>query len=153
MTTRWLRVVCTVVSLLSLSSYAKRSGPAEVPPVVVGGVRFEAPHFDNPCGQTGGCVVASDAATGTQLWWVKVYTTVYDPSLEKDVQDVFITSLSTSAASLQATDEKGRTFTIDARSRVVRGPNCASVAGGPAFAWCALAALRLRRRRGAASSS
>jgi hypothetical protein len=100
---------------------AKRLPPADVPPVTYEGVRYEAPHFDNPCGQNGGCVVAYDDATGAQLWALKIYCTQYDSGLETDVQDVFITSLSVENGQLIVTNEKNLQFTIDPRTQGVSG--------------------------------
>jgi hypothetical protein len=100
---------------------AKRAPPPTVAPVVHGDALYEAPPFDNPCGQTGGCVVARDTATGNQLWALKVYCTRYDGNLEMDVQDVFITSLTVEGERLMVTDEKKRAFTIDLATRDVTG--------------------------------
>lgn len=139
-----------VALVLSLPALARRTAPLEVAPVVIEGVRYEVPHFNNPCAQNGGCVVARDVATGAQLWWAKVYTTAYDPFLERDVQDVFITSLSEQLGNLQGTDEKGRPFSVDVGSKAARGPGCTTIAASPATGWWALAALMLARRRVAA---
>ena len=100
---------------------AKRAAPADVPPVVYDGARYEAPHFSNPCGQNGGCVVAYDDATGAQLWALRVYCTQYDPNLETDVQDVFITSLAVENGQLNVTNEKGLHFAIDLHTQDVSG--------------------------------
>jgi hypothetical protein len=100
---------------------AKRAPPAAVPAVVHEGRRYEAPHFINPCGQNGGCVVARDDATGAQLWALKVYCTKYDSQLETDVQEVFITSLAVEGGRLGVTDEKSRHFAVDLGTRAVSG--------------------------------
>jgi hypothetical protein len=103
------------------AALAKRPAPEEVPPFVTGGTRYEIPHFQTPCGGNGGCVVAYDDATGKQLWSLKVYCTHYDSSLERDVQDVFITSLVLDHDRLLIEDEKGRHFEIDPETRTVAG--------------------------------
>jgi hypothetical protein len=100
---------------------AARVAPTNVPPVTYEGVRYEAPHFSNPCGQNGGCVVAYDDATGAQLWALRVYCTQYDSNLETDVQDVFITSLAVDNGRLNVTNEKGLHFALDLRTRDVSG--------------------------------
>lgn len=109
------------VALLTTDALAKRQLPTEVPPVVSGEVRYEAPHFNNPCGQNGGCVVAYDNATGALMWSVKVYCTHYDPTVEEDVQDVFITALSVENGQILVTNESGLQFAIDTTTRQVRG--------------------------------
>jgi hypothetical protein len=109
------------VALGPALAYGKRSLPAEVPPVVDRGVRYEAPHFDNPCGQNGGCIVAYDEVSGGLLWSMKVYCTQYDPQLERDVQDVFITSLAVENGRLDVSNEKGNHFAVDLRTRAITG--------------------------------
>jgi hypothetical protein len=105
--------------------------------VVSEGVRYEAPHFNNPCGQNGGCVAAYDNASGALLWSEKVYCTQYDPQLETDIQDVFITSLSLDNGKLNVTNEKGLHFAIDLRTQAIDGDarGCSDpAAGGCGFA-------------------
>src|SRR6478672_3191771 len=74
------------------AAFAKRSAPSPVAPIDVGDVRLVVSHFafQNACKQTGGCVEIVERATGKLKRAVKVYTTVVDPALESDVQDVFI---------------------------------------------------------------
>lgn len=111
------------IALPASDALAKRLPPADVPPVVDGNVRYEAPHaaVENPCGQNGGCVVAYDNTTNTVLWWVKVYCTHYDPGLEEDVQDVFITSLAVKNGQVLVSNEKGQQFSIDPATQQVTG--------------------------------
>lgn len=148
-------------------AHGKRSPPEDIPPVVNEGVRYEAPHFDNPCGQNGGCIVAFDDASGTLLWSVNAYCTRYDPQLETDAQDVFITSLSVNDGQLNVTNEKGLHFAIDLRTQAISGdargcpdstgsgcslsptsrsPRLLLLAGAAAV--CLWVAMRRRARRG-----
>jgi hypothetical protein len=124
---------------------AKRNPPVEVPPVVDGDIRYEAPHFSNPCNQNGGCVVAYDNATNAGLWFVQVYCTHYDADLERDVQDVFITELSVDSGKLLVANEKGKHFAIDLASRDVTGDST----GCSNSSWieCAFAATRHSPKR------
>jgi hypothetical protein len=111
----------TYLALNTGSSIAKRTPPPDVPPVVYEGVRYEAPPFSNDCGQNGGSVVAYDSATDAQLWTLQVYCTQYDPNLETDVQDVFITSLEIENGRLSVVNEKGLHYTIDLKTHDVTG--------------------------------
>lgn len=99
----------------------KRVGPPEVAPLVKDGVRYEAVHWgrERGLGQNGGIVAALDAATGKELWTTKVYTIDYHPTLETDVQDIFIRSLQAGATAreLLVIDERGRRFRLDLDSR------------------------------------
>ena len=103
---------------------AKRVAPAKVLPVTVGGLRFEAIHWGKArdLGQNGGYIAAIDPATDKELWTLKVYDIVYDPKLEGDVQDVFITSISKTlfGQKLNIRNEKGRSYIVDPATRAVR---------------------------------
>jgi hypothetical protein len=103
---------------------AKRAAPPKVAPVVVDNVEFAAIPFGKArgLGQNGGYVAARDPATGKEIWTLKVYDVVYDPKLEGDVQDVFITELAKSASGheLVVTDEQGRRYIVDPKTRTVR---------------------------------
>ena len=92
---------------------AKRSAPAPVPVLVSGDVVYSAPH------EAMGYVVATDAKTLKELWRVQVYTVKIDPELERDVQDVFITSLALKDGSVAVTNEKGSHFMLDPATRKV----------------------------------
>ncbi len=95
---------------------AKRMGPPDVDPVVVGPTRFEALHFARERGfaQNGGYIVALDNATGRELWTLRVYENLYDPEMEEDVQDIFVETIrAVSDERLEVEDEQGRKFLVD----------------------------------------
>ena len=100
---------------------AKRVGPPEVAPVTLDGMRFEAVHWGRSrgFGQNGGYIAAIDPASGRELWTLKVYAVTYDPTLEEDVQDIFITDLAVRDGKLEVIDEKGRRFLVDVKTRAV----------------------------------
>jgi hypothetical protein len=106
------------------SPRAKRAGPPSVAPVTIGEVKFAAIPWGKArgLGQNGGYVAALDPASGKELWTLRVYEVRYDPRLEGDLQDVFITSLAKSASGreLVVTDERGRTYLVDPATRSVR---------------------------------
>ena len=62
-------------------------------------------------------VKVSDATSKKQLEQITVYNVTYQQNLEKDVQDVYITSLTTrdenGGVTLIVTDEKHRTHNVD----------------------------------------
>lgn len=95
----------------------KRVGPPDVPPVVLGSIRYEVVHWgrERGLGQNGGYVAAVDIASSKELWVVKVYDVDYKPKLETDVQDVFIKSMKASpdAHSLLITNENNQHFVLD----------------------------------------
>ena len=123
---------------------AKRAAPKEVAPIVTEKAIYSVPHFaaldkarnrerrealENREGglhgaveylepiqapQNGGVVEARDPKTKKLLWQVQVYKTEYK-ALEKDVQDVFITSLTLDKVHnlLIMSDEKSRVFVLN----------------------------------------
>jgi len=100
-----------------MAKAAKRKAPDPVPPVTVGGVRYEVLHYGMREGleQNGGYIIAKDAETGRELRQIKVYDVVYDPKgKEMDSQDVFITSMKKSwfGPRLKVRDELGRRWTV-----------------------------------------
>jgi hypothetical protein len=113
----------TAMKTAGPSPSAKRAGPAEVAPVTIGNKRFEVVHWarDRGMAQNGGYIAALDVASGKELWLLRVYETTYDKSLERDVQDVFIKSMSKKffRETLRITDENGRSYLINTQTRVV----------------------------------
>lgn len=105
------------------SKSQKREGPAAVAPVRAGTLEISALHwgFSRGLAQNGGYIAAADAASGRELWLLKVYEVVYDPLRERDVQDTFITHIQLEASGLvRVRDELGREYIVDPRSRTVR---------------------------------
>jgi hypothetical protein len=113
----------TAVKSAGLSPTAKRVGPAELAPVTIGNRRFEVVHWARRRGlaQNGGYIAALDIASGKELWLLRVYETTYDKSLESDVQDVFIKSISKKffSETLKITDENGRSYLVNTQTRAV----------------------------------
>jgi hypothetical protein len=99
----------------------ERSDVPEPSGVTLGALRIEALPWGKArgLGQNGGYIAAYDAATGNELWTLKVYTVEYDPRKEEDKQDVFIESLAEQNGQLRVTDERGRTYLVDVQSRAV----------------------------------
>ena len=108
---------------------AKRAPPAPVPPVIHEGVRYkagyEAPSRGSDRGrdQYGGYVKAWDIKSNKMLWAVQVYSVKYNPQIEGDVQDIFITSLSIQGNLLFVVNERGKEFVIDLQTLEVEKVN------------------------------
>jgi hypothetical protein len=83
-----------------------------VPPLIVGKLKYEAPLMGRPFGfaQDGGIVIARRADAGDLVWTCSVYTTVIDPQMEGDKQDVFIKAmvLAADGKRLAIVDERGQ---------------------------------------------
>ncbi len=112
-----------ILFAICANSFAKRAAPEKVEPLIHGNFVYIAPHFINIDGinQNGGYIEVLNAKSGVKLWGLLVYKTEYDPDLEKDIQDVFITSLSINflGTKLTVTDELGRQYEINISDKSV----------------------------------
>lgn len=70
-----------------------------------------------------GFVVATDVSSRKELWRVRIYTVQIDPTLEHDVQAVFITALSLEHGELVITNESGERYSLDLVTRKVSHHN------------------------------
>jgi len=97
---------------------AKRMAPREVGPITIDGVEYSAPHFASCREKTRSCysVRAERLQDAKVRWECDVYYVDYEPSLEQDVQDVFITKLRAEPSRLLIENEKGEHFTLDLRT-------------------------------------
>jgi len=104
-----------------MSKMAKREGPDTVNPVTINGIRFEAVHWGKDLGveQNGGYIAAVDPLSGERLWTLMVYAIDYDADRERDVQDLFITSLTETDGKLKVVNEDEREFIVDPQTRKV----------------------------------
>lgn len=112
----------TFVFLLTTSAMAKRNTPEKVSAIQTSEAVFSVPHFaKGDCPQNGGFIEAHHPKTKQLLWRIRVYKTDYNPALEKDVQDVFITSLSFDKVHnlLIMADEKSRVFVLNLTTKKV----------------------------------
>jgi hypothetical protein len=107
------RLLVVVLLSYALSALAMRAAPKVVPPVIVNSVEFSAPP------QAMGFVMASDVNSHKELWRQRIYSIEYDSSEEKDVQEVYITSLLIKGDQLVVTNEKGDRFVLDIALRKV----------------------------------
>jgi hypothetical protein len=108
--------------LLASNVMAKRAAPEEVPPIATEKAVFSVPHFpEGDRTQNGGVIEARDPKTKKLLWQVQVYKTEHDEGLEKDVQDVFIKSLTLDKVHnlLILSDEKSRVFVLNLTTKKV----------------------------------
>lgn len=88
-----------------------RAAPKVVQPLIRDNVRYEV-QLDEEArfGQSGGVLSATNVATGKEYWAVRVFEQHYDPTFERDVQEVFIRSISWDQA-------QNRILVIDERQR------------------------------------
>jgi outer membrane protein assembly factor BamB len=117
-------IVRVTLALATVVAAAKIAPPKPVVPVEANGVRYSADRDGSDQ-----YAVASDIATGKQLWKVKVFHTHIKFWIEEDVQWVFITDLKLMDNSLFVRDGKARCYAVDINSHRVRKAPC-SVAFG-----------------------
>jgi outer membrane protein assembly factor BamB len=105
--------LCAALFAVAAPASAKRLAPQPVAPVVAEGIRYSAPL------DAMGFVVATDAGANKELWRVRIYEVRMDPKLERDVQDIFITSLAVKDGTLLITNERGEKYALDLKTRKV----------------------------------
>ena len=104
----YLVLLLTLVPMSAIQ--AKRMAPTPVAPVVYDGVAYSAPT------SAMGFVEARDEKTNQVVWVTKVYSVTYNPHLEADVQDVFITKLEFSDGNLLVTNENSEKYQVDPKT-------------------------------------
>ena len=112
---RFVLILVAVALLLPTLTLAKRAAPAKVEPVIHQGVRYIAPNDDGRRAY----VEAWDIRANKKLWDLTVFTNRIDPTLEEDVQHVFIKTLSVRDGTLIVTPERGKTYRIDLKTKAV----------------------------------
>jgi hypothetical protein len=111
-----------IAALSSLGSpmlaHAKRLPPPKVEPVIYKGVRYVAPNDNGRRAY----VQAIDSKTDRLLWEVTLFRNSIDPSLEEDVQHLYIASMRVEDGKLIVVDEHAGLHTVDLRTRAVEKP-------------------------------
>src|SRR6266496_4114060 len=110
-----LVIFVAVALLLPSLVLVKRIAPAKVEPVIHQGVRYIAPNDDGRRAY----IEAWDVQTNKKLWDLTVFTNRIDPTLEEDVQWVFIKTLSIQDGTLIVTSERGETYRVDLKTKAV----------------------------------
>ena len=107
----------------AVSAMAKRVAPKDVPPIVTNGIQYSAKVDGRDS-----FVVATDVATGKNLWRVKVFhTRIEFWRGEEDNQWIFISDMKLNGDSLLIRNEKNRCYSIFLNTRRVKSMPCANV--------------------------
>jgi len=118
-TTPWISrsvlIFVAVALLLPSLVLAKRVAPAKVEPVTYQGVRYTAPNDDGRRAY----IEARDVETGKKLWDLTIFTNRIDPTLEEDVQWVFIKALNIRDGTLIVTSERDQIYQVDLKTKAV----------------------------------
>src|SRR6478752_2693179 len=110
-----LAVILLSTLLLPQLASGKRIEPGKVDPVTYEGVRYVAPNDDGRRGY----IEAWNVGTNKKLWELTIFTNAIDPSLEEDVQWVFIKSLNIRDGRLLATSEHKETYQVDLKTKEI----------------------------------
>jgi hypothetical protein len=98
---------------------AKRVARPTVNTVVKGNVNYSAQGD----GRTG-YVVATEVATGKELWRANIFRIHFKPWIEQDNQWIFISDLKLLDDTLLVRDERSICYRVDLGTRHVRKANC-----------------------------
>jgi hypothetical protein len=112
---RCVLIFVAVALLLPCLAFAKRLAPAEVEPVIHQGVRYIAPNDDGRRGY----IEAWDVQTNKKLWDLTIFTNRIDPTLEEDVQWVFIKALNIRDGALIVASEQDKIYSVDLKTKAV----------------------------------
>ena len=112
---RSVLIFVAVALLLPSLALAKRVTPAKVEPVVYLGVRYIAPNDDGRRAY----IEAWDVQTNKKLWDLTIFTNRIDPTLEEDVQWVFIKALNIRDGALIVTSERDKVYQVDLKTKAV----------------------------------
>lgn len=106
---------------MGFNAEAKRVPPKDVEPVIYKDIKYIAPYFKiiNKEVRRCGYVEAWDLKTNKKLWDIQVYKIDYDPILEQDVQDIFITSLTIKNERLVVVNERNEIYEIDLKTKTI----------------------------------
>lgn len=122
----WLSIV--LVMTLTTVLYppladAKRAAAAVITPIVQGDHRYYYERADAPDGGSYSMnLVCSEGKTGQLLWKTRIYDKAVDRGLERDIQDIWLKSLSLNGNLLIAEDEKGGTYQVDLATGALLSP-------------------------------
>ena len=112
---RFVLIFIAVALLVSSLVLAKRVAPARVEPVVYQGIRYIAPNDDGRRAY----IEAWDVQTNRKLWDLTIFTNRIDPTLEEDVQWLFIKTLNIRDGALIVTSERNKIYRVDLKTKAV----------------------------------
>jgi len=112
---RFVLIFIAVALLVPSLVLAKRVAPARVEPVVYQGIRYIAPNDDGRRAY----IEAWDVQTNKKLWDLTIFKNRIDPTLEQDVQWVFIKELNIRDGALVVTSERDKIYRVDLKTKTV----------------------------------
>src|SRR5262245_17206454 len=107
-------LVLFLISAAATLVAAKRSAPKDVPHITKNAVTYPDPHDQM------GTVVDKTEKSGTRMFHKQIYVVKYDPDLESDVQDCFITDLKFDGNNLIVSNEREGQFELNPDTLAVK---------------------------------
>ncbi|MBW2701701.1 MAG: hypothetical protein JRF33_12865 [Deltaproteobacteria bacterium] len=107
--------IIVALSFTSTMAWSKRTAPVPVN-LVHEGVKYLALHFGDDNRKT---IEARDAKSGKLLWNLAIYELQIDPDIERDKQEVFISSMKVQGGILLITNESKDHFKVDLKLKKV----------------------------------
>lgn len=89
----------------------KRSVPKKVQPIIIENIKYSSSMNE---------IIATDTLTQNILWKKEIYKVIYDEKMEKDVQDVFIDSISLKGNLLIIRNEKKEFYSLNIETKEVK---------------------------------
>lgn len=109
--------------LISAQCYAKRMMPESPPPVIYNHTTYSPVVYNGLIDKTissGAYIEAYDNKTKKLLWRKQIYKISYNPGLESDVQDVYITKVRMQHGNLIINNEKGYVYELNTKTHEVK---------------------------------
>ncbi|MGE0632475.1 MAG: hypothetical protein AB7O96_08715 [Pseudobdellovibrionaceae bacterium] len=126
-TTQIVTLACVLIFSFSMDPlFAKRAEPAKIKPIENSG-NVITESFDSTEEGFVLSLVAKMKDDDTVVWRTNLYQRKYSPSLEKDVQDIFLKSLKKRKDNVVAVDERGTTYKVELATGALVSPQKAIV--------------------------
>ncbi|TFG00178.1 MAG: hypothetical protein EU542_08320, partial [Promethearchaeota archaeon] len=93
-----------------------RITPSRGPPKKVEDIVHEGVRYSAPLGKMG-FIEARDVNTNEFLWDLKVYEVEYLPTLERDIQEVYIVSFELKSEGLEIINERNEKYFVDLKTK------------------------------------
>jgi len=98
-------IAMVILSILPVSSFAKRLHSPKAKPISQNGIIYKEYGEDS--------ILAIDKKTGEQIWKRQIYVVKHVPGLEPDVQACFITKIDLKGNKLIVTNEKNYQYELN----------------------------------------
>ncbi|TFF90385.1 MAG: hypothetical protein EU548_03265 [Promethearchaeota archaeon] len=91
-----------------------RGPPQKANPLIHKNIKYSAPWSKI------GYIEARDVKTDKKLWELKVYEIEYNPNLERDAQEKYITSLTLNSGMLEVKTEFNEKYLINLKTKEIK---------------------------------